>query len=155
MTFHLWKMMLMCFQKVISKKIWRISWRSLPKTAGSGSGSISQRYGSADPDPHQNFMDPQHCFKRFGSHGEYIFERPIQIKQYFVNMRKQFFYIPVYIFKKFLCHSRRLSESSLVRVTERIFTIRTIKWFQRSKQKLLLDFLHKSQPKLVKAFGAH
>jgi hypothetical protein len=25
-----------------------------------GSGSISQRYGSADPDPHQNVMDPQH-----------------------------------------------------------------------------------------------
>jgi hypothetical protein len=29
----------------------------------SGSGSISQRHGSADPDsdPHQNVMDPQHC----------------------------------------------------------------------------------------------
>jgi hypothetical protein len=27
-----------------------------------GSGSISQRHGSADPDPHQNVMDPQHCF---------------------------------------------------------------------------------------------
>ncbi len=26
-----------------------------------GSGSISQRHGSADPDPHQNVMDPQHC----------------------------------------------------------------------------------------------
>jgi hypothetical protein len=24
-----------------------------------GSGSISQRHGSADPDPHQNVMDPQ------------------------------------------------------------------------------------------------
>ncbi len=23
-----------------------------------GSGSMSQRYGSADPDPHQNFTDP-------------------------------------------------------------------------------------------------
>jgi hypothetical protein len=22
---------------------------------------ISQRYGSVDPDPHQNFIDPQHC----------------------------------------------------------------------------------------------
>jgi hypothetical protein len=37
------------------------------KIAGSGSasGSISQRHGSADPDPgpdpHQNVMDPQHC----------------------------------------------------------------------------------------------
>jgi hypothetical protein len=32
-----------------------------------GSGSISQKHGSADldpdPDPHQNFMDPQHCFQ--------------------------------------------------------------------------------------------
>jgi hypothetical protein len=28
-----------------------------------GSGSISQRHGSADPDPDppQNVMDPQHC----------------------------------------------------------------------------------------------
>jgi hypothetical protein len=25
-----------------------------------GSGSISQRHGSADPDPHQNAMDPEH-----------------------------------------------------------------------------------------------
>jgi hypothetical protein len=25
---------------------------------GSGSGFISHRYGSADPDPHQNVMDP-------------------------------------------------------------------------------------------------
>ena len=37
----------------------------MTKIAGSesGSGSISQRYGSADPDPdpHQNVMDPQHC----------------------------------------------------------------------------------------------
>jgi hypothetical protein len=26
-----------------------------------GSGSITQRHGSADPDPYQNVMDPQHC----------------------------------------------------------------------------------------------
>jgi hypothetical protein len=34
----------------------------MTKIAGSGSesGSISQRHGSADPDPHQNVMDPQH-----------------------------------------------------------------------------------------------
>jgi hypothetical protein len=31
------------------------------------SGSISQRYGSADPDPYQNFMDPQHCFENLVS----------------------------------------------------------------------------------------
>ncbi len=30
------------------------------KIEGSGSGSISQRHGSSDPDPHQNVMDPQH-----------------------------------------------------------------------------------------------
>jgi hypothetical protein len=27
-----------------------------------GSGSIGVRYGSADPDPHQNITDPQHWF---------------------------------------------------------------------------------------------
>ncbi len=34
-----------------------------PSGAGSeaGSGSICQRYGSGDPDPHQNVTDPQHC----------------------------------------------------------------------------------------------
>jgi hypothetical protein len=31
--------------------------------SASGSGSISQRHGSADPDPHQNVMDPQHWLK--------------------------------------------------------------------------------------------
>jgi hypothetical protein len=29
---------------------------------GVGSGSISQRYGSGDPDPHQNVTDPQNWF---------------------------------------------------------------------------------------------
>jgi hypothetical protein len=28
-----------------------------------GSGSISQRHGSADPDPHQNVTDPEHRFE--------------------------------------------------------------------------------------------
>ena len=28
-------------------------------------GSISQRHGSADPDPHQNVMDPEHCLLEF------------------------------------------------------------------------------------------
>ncbi len=31
--------------------------KSLKK--GVGSGSISERYGSGDPDPHQNVTDPQ------------------------------------------------------------------------------------------------
>jgi hypothetical protein len=41
--------------------------KSMAKIAGSESGSISQRHGSADPDPypHQNVMDPQHCFIHF------------------------------------------------------------------------------------------
>jgi hypothetical protein len=57
-----WKIYL---QKVISKKTEKknnfslMSWRSLRKTAEYG--SISQRYRSADPDPYQNFMNPQHC----------------------------------------------------------------------------------------------
>ncbi len=33
-------------------------WRSMMKIAGSGSGSISQRHGYTDPDPHQNVKDP-------------------------------------------------------------------------------------------------
>ncbi len=39
--------------------------RSMTKIAGSGSASglISQRHGSADPDPPQNVMDPQHWEK--------------------------------------------------------------------------------------------
>jgi hypothetical protein len=38
---------------------------SLKKGVGSGpgAGSISQRYGSGDPDPVQNITDPQHCRK--------------------------------------------------------------------------------------------
>ena len=31
-----------------------------------GSGFISQRHGSPDPDPPQNVMDPQHCSKVSG-----------------------------------------------------------------------------------------
>jgi hypothetical protein len=30
-----------------------------------GSGSISQRHGSPDPDRHQNVMDPEHCSKQY------------------------------------------------------------------------------------------
>jgi hypothetical protein len=46
----------------------------MTKIAGSGSesgsGSISQRHGSAypDPDPHQNVMDPQHRHKLNNEH---------------------------------------------------------------------------------------
>ncbi len=36
----------------------------MTKTAGSGSESICQRHGSADPDPdpRQYVMEPQHCY---------------------------------------------------------------------------------------------
>jgi hypothetical protein len=37
------------------------------KRTGSGavSGSVSQRYGSADPDPYQKVTDLEHCFHSF------------------------------------------------------------------------------------------
>jgi hypothetical protein len=48
------------------KRIFFTSLKSLKKGVGSGVGSgyISLRYGSGDPDqdPHQNVTDPQHCF---------------------------------------------------------------------------------------------
>jgi hypothetical protein len=52
-------------QKNLLKKLVFLlaSWRLMTKILGSGSGSISQRHGSADPDPHQNVMDPEHCFR--------------------------------------------------------------------------------------------
>jgi hypothetical protein len=34
--------------------------KKLGFVAGSGYGSGSQRFGSADPDPHQNVKDPEH-----------------------------------------------------------------------------------------------
>jgi hypothetical protein len=68
----------MYLQKVISRKtflktlvFFLASLRLMTKIAGSGcrsgSGSISQRHGSADPDPdpHQNVIDPQHCMKQY------------------------------------------------------------------------------------------
>ncbi len=36
------------------------SWRSLTQRAGSR--SVSQRYGSEDPDPYQYVTDPKHCY---------------------------------------------------------------------------------------------
>jgi hypothetical protein len=45
------------------KKIWKFFFATLKSmkkgvASGVGSGSISQRYGSWDPDPYQNFTDP-------------------------------------------------------------------------------------------------
>jgi hypothetical protein len=53
-------------EKNINKIILFVSLKSLKKgvrsRVGSRYRSISQRYGSVDPDPHQNVTDPQHCF---------------------------------------------------------------------------------------------
>jgi hypothetical protein len=54
----------------------------MTKIGGSGSGSIIQRHGSADPDPHQNVMDPQHClevtFLKTFAATVHLFETPFQ-----------------------------------------------------------------------------
>jgi hypothetical protein len=46
--------------------------------SASGTGSIGQRHGSADPDtdpgPHQNVMDPEHLF--FGCAGGWLCDLP-------------------------------------------------------------------------------
>jgi hypothetical protein len=53
--------MLMYLQKVISRKTFlNVFFVGNLKVNDENSGSISQRHGSADPDPHQNVMDPQH-----------------------------------------------------------------------------------------------
>jgi hypothetical protein len=44
----------------MKKIIFFASFKFLKKVVGSGSGSISQKFGSPDPDPHQNVRDPQH-----------------------------------------------------------------------------------------------
>jgi hypothetical protein len=53
----------MCLWLSYTKKIWakKYFFCILKVTEEKfGSGSISQRYGSADPDPHQKVTDPQH-----------------------------------------------------------------------------------------------
>jgi hypothetical protein len=62
--------LLVSYKKKYLKKIFFASLKPLMKGVGSevesgsgaGSGSISQRYGSTDPCPHQNVTDPQHWF---------------------------------------------------------------------------------------------
>jgi hypothetical protein len=41
--------------------------------AGSESGSISQRHGSADMNPYQNVTNPQHCFKFYVTDGNIMY----------------------------------------------------------------------------------
>jgi hypothetical protein len=51
-------------QKLIFVGILKVNNEKAGSGSESGSGSISQRHGSADqdPDPLQNVMDPEHCF---------------------------------------------------------------------------------------------
>ncbi len=62
------------------------SWRSPTKIAGSGSESVSQRYGSSDPDPHQNFTDPQHC--------KYVLMSLKNVKKNFDGFKRKYGYVP-------------------------------------------------------------
>ncbi len=48
-------------------KFFFASLKSMKKEVGSG--SISQRYGSGYPDPHQNVTDPQHWYLGYPSNG--------------------------------------------------------------------------------------
>jgi hypothetical protein len=48
--------LLVSYKKKYVKQLFA-SLKSLKKGVGSGSGSFSQRYGSVDPDPHQNVTD--------------------------------------------------------------------------------------------------
>jgi hypothetical protein len=52
--------LMVSYKKKIWKKIFLFASIKLLKK-GDGSGSISQRYRSADPDPHQYVTDPRHC----------------------------------------------------------------------------------------------
>jgi hypothetical protein len=59
----------MCLWVSFKKKLFFVSFGFLKSRkkgvrSDSGSGSISQRYGSEylDPDPHQNVTDPHHWF---------------------------------------------------------------------------------------------
>jgi hypothetical protein len=51
-------------KKNMKNNIFFASLKSVKKGVGSGVGSgfISQRYGSGDPDPHQNVRDAQHYY---------------------------------------------------------------------------------------------
>jgi hypothetical protein len=50
------------YKKKYEEKFLFASLKTMKKGVGSGAGSgfISQRYGSGDPDPHQNVTDLQH-----------------------------------------------------------------------------------------------
>jgi hypothetical protein len=78
----------MYLQKVIIRKncVKKLVFAGILKsiTILAGSGSISQRHGSPDPDPPKNVMDPQHCLPGIS-------------------------YIPIRIFNPFLAKQRAAS----------------------------------------------
>jgi hypothetical protein len=51
------------YKKKYEAKYFFASLKAMKKEVGSG--SISERYGSGDPDPHKNVTDPLHCFSYF------------------------------------------------------------------------------------------
>ncbi len=89
-------------QKKLCEKICFLlpSWRSMTKI--SGSGSISQRHGSADPDPDppQNVMDPQHCSEwgKWGGRGKWwwlnLWLAVLRIRDVYHGSRIRIFSIP-------------------------------------------------------------
>jgi hypothetical protein len=52
------------YKKKCEKKFTSLKSRKKGLGSGIGSGSISQSYGSRDPDPPQNVTDPQHWFEK-------------------------------------------------------------------------------------------
>jgi hypothetical protein len=54
----------MYLKKVISKKTSKTFFVGILSATyeKAGSASLSQWYGSTDPDPYENVTDPQHCF---------------------------------------------------------------------------------------------
>jgi hypothetical protein len=49
-------------QKILEKNLFLFGiLKATDERAGPGSGFVYQGYGSVDPEPNQNVMDPQHC----------------------------------------------------------------------------------------------
>ncbi len=56
-----------------------------------GSGSIGLRHGSADPDPHQNVMDPEHFFVCLGFFCVFVLRSPCLLKCVQVSYAAEWF----------------------------------------------------------------
>jgi hypothetical protein len=83
----------------------------MAKMAGSGSGSISQRHGSADLDPYQNVMDTEHCLKeRIEYRKRLLFINTIKL-----NLDPYYSKMWIHILIKNQCGSATLSRRSMKR----------------------------------------